>query len=183
MELTLSFWTKASTRRKRIYLFIFTLTVSVLLLIIGSLIPVSHNAAEQIVNPINQTAHQNKANGTLPQFIFLNNFRICLIMFIPIIGPIFGVVSLTYTGYVLSAESQLQGVPQVLNILFLFVLPFFWLEFASYSIGISESIWLLRRLLQGRFGELKNAAILIGICAALLAIGALIESWLISIGV
>ncbi|MGA2385070.1 MAG: stage II sporulation protein M [Candidatus Bathyarchaeia archaeon] len=183
VKLDLSFWTKASTRRKRIYSAIFVFIVAFLLTLIGSLVPISHQAAQQLVNPINQTAQQNKNSGTLPQYIFLNNFRICLIMFIPIIGPIFGLISFSYTGYILGAESLLQGVPSVFYLLLLLILPFFWLEFISYSIAISESVWLIRRLLQKRFREFKNTAILIGVCAGLLALGAIIEAWLISIGV
>jgi hypothetical protein len=76
-----------------------------------------------------------------------------------------------------------QGFPPLLEILILILTPVFWLEFASYSIGITESIWLFRRLLQQRWGELKNTVILIGVCAGLLAVGAIVETWLISIGV
>jgi hypothetical protein len=59
----------------------------------------------------------------------------------------------------------------------------FWLEFAAYSIAMAESIWLTRRLLQLRWNELKNTAIFIGICAAILIVGAVVETWLISIGI
>lgn len=104
-------------------------------------------------------------------------------MFIPIIGPIWGLIVIFSSGYGISAIAQIQGVPSILYILLEFLTPVFWLEFAAYSIAITESIWLTRRLFQKRFGELKNTAILIGVCAGLLVVGALVEAWLISIGV
>jgi stage II sporulation SpoM-like protein len=183
MKLDFSFWTTASTRRKRIYTLIFIFAVAFILTVIGSLIPVSHQDAQQVSNQLNQTLNQHKASGTLPEYIFLNNFSICLVMFIPIIGPIIGFFILFDTGYALSAIAQVQGVPSLLLIFAELLTPVFWIEFIAYSIAISESIWLLRRLLQKRVWELKNTVILIGACAGLLALGAIVETWLISIGV
>jgi len=183
MKLDWSFWTKASTKRKRIYSFLFILFLSIVLMSIGSLTPISSQNAHLIVDPLNQTLSQNQASGTLPQFIFLNNFRICLTMFIPILGTAFGFVSFFFSGYALSAISALQGVPPAQNLSLLLITPHTWLEFFSYAIAVSESIWLLRRLMQKRFSEFKNTAILIGVCAGLLALAAVIETWLISIGV
>jgi hypothetical protein len=183
MELDLPFWTTASTRRKRIYTFIFIFIVATLLTIIGSLVPISPQTASQIVKPINQTLNQNRASGTLPQYIFIDNFGICLRMFIPIFGTVWGFITLFASGYAIGAISQVQGFPPLLEILALILTPVFWLEFTAYSIAITESIWLLRRLLQQRWGELKNTVILIGACAGLLAVGAIVETWLISIGI
>lgn len=183
MKLDLSFWTNASTRRKRIYSVIFFFVVAFALTVIGSLVPISHQAATQLVTPLNQTAQQNKNAGTLPKYIFLNNIQLCLILFIPVIGPIYGVASFVYSGYIVGATGLLQGIPPIFYILVLPIFPFFWLEFISYSLALSESVWLLRRLLQKRYRELKYTLILIGVCAGLLALGAVIESLLISIGV
>jgi hypothetical protein len=108
----------------------------------------------------------------------LNNFRICLIEFIPIVGPIFGAVSFVATGYDLGAISLALGIPPYLYMFFEFLNPIFWIEFTAYSIAIAESIWLYRRLMQKKYGELKTTAILIGVCAALLVVGAIVESML-----
>lgn len=179
MKLDLSFWTKASTRRKRIYSVIFVFVVAWILLAIGSSIPISSQNAHQIVNQLNQSVTQNKASGTVPQYIFLTNFRGCLEMFIPIYGTIVGLISFVYNGYILGAESLvLYGIPGPLYVALFVFSPIFWIEFTAYSIALAESIWLLRRLLQKRYWELKNTAILIGICAALLVIGAIVESML-----
>ena len=74
MKLDLSFWTNASTRRKRIYTFLLILVGAIVLTAIGASIPISHSAATQFYDQLNQTVSQQKANGTVPQFIFLNNF-------------------------------------------------------------------------------------------------------------
>jgi stage II sporulation SpoM-like protein len=183
VKFNLPFWTKASTGRKRIYTFIAIFLIGFLLTLVGSLIPISHKDAQQLSNSLNSTVNQNKASGTLPQYIFENNFGIDLRMFIPVLGPIMGLAILANTGYALGAIAQVQGVSPFLEVFALILTPVFWLEFTSYSIAISESIWLLRRLLQQRWGELKVTAILIGVCAVLLAVGAIVETWLISIGV
>lgn len=104
-------------------------------------------------------------------------------MFIPIVGPIFGVIAFVSTGYTIGAISQIQGIPPAVNIFLELLTPVFWIEFTAYSIAITESIWLLRRIQQKRYRELKNTAILIGVCAGLLVVGAVVETWLISIGV
>jgi hypothetical protein len=103
-------------------------------------------------------------------------------MFVPIIGPILGFIILGDTGLALGAISYVKGYPVWIELLSLVLTPTFWLEFTAYSTAIAESIWLTRRLIQGRWLELKNTAILIGICAAILIISAIIEVWLISLG-
>ena len=59
----------------------------------------------------------------------------------------------------------------------------FTIEYVSYSTGMSESIWLFRRITQRTWRrELKNLAILIGIVAILLIVGAVIETLTIKAG-
>jgi hypothetical protein len=178
-----SFWMAASSKRKRIYLILFVLLAAVIVTIAAAFLPVSPSTAQQINNNLNQTVTAHKANGTLPAYIFINNFSICLIMFIPIIGPIFGFVVLGNTGYALGAIAQAQNYPAILGVASELVLPIFWLEFICYSTGIAMSLWLTKRIWQHRWMELKNTAVLIGICAAILFGSALLEAWLISIGV
>jgi uncharacterized membrane protein SpoIIM required for sporulation len=180
MNIDLSFWKKASPKRKRIYSTILIFVIAVLVTILGTLVPLSAQEANQISNDINQTLTSNQASGTLPQYIFLNNFSINLLMFIPIIGPLLGFLILFSTGIALGAIASVQGYPALLGLALLGLTPVFWLEFVSYSIGITESIWLFRRLRQRRWRELKNTGILIGICAILLLIGAIVETLIIS---
>jgi uncharacterized membrane protein SpoIIM required for sporulation len=101
-------------------------------------------------------------------------------MFIPLIGPIIGFIILGNTGVALGAIASVQGYPVWIELISLLLTPVFWLEFTAYSIAIAEGIWLTRRLTQRRWRELKNTAILIGICAVILIVSAIVEVWLIT---
>jgi len=185
------FWKNASSKRKRIYSIMFMFLIAVSLTLIGALVPLSPQYAKEINDSINQTRNQGIESGTLIPTIFLNNFGLCLLMFIPIAGAAIGLFILFNTGLAFSAVIQVQGaaasstpLPNISPVTALISLLVFGLVFAleyiSYSIGIAESIWLYRRLRQRKWRELKNAAILIGIVAALLIVGAVVETWLIS---
>lgn len=185
------FWTNASIRRKRIYSIAFMLVLAILVTIAGSFVPLSAQDAQQINEQINQTRTDNLANGTLIPYIFLNNFGLCLAMFIPIAGAAFGLFVMFNTGIALGATFRAQNItdaassaanisPTTAIIGLVFVMLVFVLEYASYSIGISESIWLYRRLTQRRWSELKNTGMLIGVVAGLLIIGACVETWVIT---
>ena len=182
MRLDLSFWTNASSKRKRIYSIMIIFIFAFIVTVIGSYIPISHQYATSISNSLNETVNTEKASGTLTEYIFVNNFSIDLVMFIPLIGPIIGFIILGNTGVALGAISYVQGYPAWVALISELLTPVFWLEFIAYSTAIAESIWLTRRLMQRRWLELKNTAILIGICAGILIISAVIEAWLISIG-
>ena len=147
--------------------------------------PLSASESQQIYNRINQTRTQ--APVQLAESIFLNNFPLCLGMFIPLFGAVFGLFVMFSTGIALGAELRVESASNVGStptispstaILALFVIGLvFLIEYVSYAIGMSESLWLFRRLMQRRWQlELKDAAILIGICAVLLTIGAIIET-------
>ncbi len=182
MKLNLSFWTEASPKRKRIYSIAAVFIVAFIVTIIGSYIPLSSKEALTLSTQLNETINQNKANNTLTQYIFVNNFSICLLMFIPIVGAALGMFILFDTGVALNAITLTRGYPVWFAIANLMVTPVFWLEFASYSIAMASSIWLFRRLTQHRWRELKWTLIFIGSCAGLLAIGAVVEVWLINLG-
>ena len=183
MKLDLSFWKNASSKRKRIYSIIIIFVIAFLLTVIGSYVPISHQDAQTISSNLNSTLNDQKANGNLTEYIFLNNFEICLLMFVPIIGVVLGFVILFNTGIALGAIASIQGYPVWFGLLNLVFTPVFWLEFIAYSIAIAESIWLVRRLMQHRWLEVKNTAILIAICAGILIVGAIVEVWLINLGI
>lgn len=176
------FWRNSSSKRKRIYFVVFMLIVAFIATVIGSYVKLSPQDANTIAQNLNSTVNQNKASNTLTQYIFLNNFEICLLMFIPVVGAALGLFILFDTGVALGAIAATQGYPVALVLLGELLTPVFWLEFIAYSIAMAESIWLFRRLIQRRLGELKWTAVSIGICGAILAISALIEAWIISIG-
>jgi hypothetical protein len=181
----LDIWRNASPRRKRIYSMIAVFVFAVIITVIGSLVPVDAQEANQINDELNQTVASLGEEGVLTQFIFGNNFLICLLMFIPVLGPLLGFYALFSTGMVVSAIATAEGYPLALVFLALVLTPVFWLEFAAYSIAIAESVWLFRRILQGRsrgWRELKTAGFLVSICAVVLLVGAVVEVALLSIG-
>ena len=189
--LPFSFWKNASSKRKRIYSIFFILILAVLATILGTFVPLSAQEAQQINDSINQTVTTNIASGTLIPSIFFNNFLLCLAMFIPIVGAVFGLFIMFNTGIALGAEIGVQGVsnasvavpeisPTIAILGLIGIGLVFLLEYVSYSIGIAESVWLFRRLMQHRWGELKTAGILIGVVAALLITGAAVETWVIT---
>jgi hypothetical protein len=175
----LSFWKNASPMRKRIYSVIFVFVLSIVITFAGTLMPLSADEANLLYDSVNQTLVENNDFASLSVAIFLNNFRICLIMFIPLVGVAFGVLSLFTTGVALGAISVVQEMSVGFAFLSLMVNPIFWLEFVAYSLGMAGSIWLFRRLTQKRWRELKWTAIFIGITTILLAVGAIVEAWLI----
>jgi hypothetical protein len=191
MNLNLSFWKNASPKRKRIYSIAFMLLLAILATMMGTLVPLSAHDAQVINDGVNQTVTTNTANGTLIPSIFINNFGLCLAMFIPLAGAVFGLFIMFNTGIALGAEIRVQSASAstaaAANISattamvgLLFIGLTFLLEYVSYSIGISESVWLFRRLSQKRWGHLKNTGILIGVVAALLITGAVVETWVIT---
>jgi hypothetical protein len=191
MDMPFSFWKNASPKRKRIYSIIFMLVLVIIVTLLGTLVPLSTQEARQINDSVNQTVTVNKANGTLVPSIFLNNFGLCLAMFIPLVGAVFGLFVMFNTGVALGAELRVQSTSastaaaaNISATTAIIALVFFGLtfvlEFVSYSIGISESVWLFRRLTQRRWSELKNTGILIGAVAALLITGAIVETWVIT---
>jgi hypothetical protein len=172
------FWTQASSRRKRIYSITLMFVIAFLVTVAGTFVQLSPADAQAIDQQLNQT----RASKTLTLDIFENNFLICLLMFVPIIGTAAGLFILFSTGVAIGAEASIMGFPAFLVFIALVITPIFWIEYISYSIGLTQSVWLLRRLWQRRWRELKWTGVSIGICAALLAIGAVVEAWLISIG-
>ena len=175
-------WIKASGRRKRIFSEIIVFIVALAITGIGSLIPMDLQEANQVSNDLNQTVTTLSDNGLLLQYIFGNNFLISLLMFIPVLGPLLGFLIMFNTGTVVGAIATSGGYSPAITLASLFLTPIAWLEFAAYSAAMSESIWLLWRFIHGyALRELKNASVLISICAILLAVGAIVETALISL--
>jgi hypothetical protein len=190
------FWMNASPRRKHIYSTIFVFILAVSATLIGLLVPVSPQEAQLISDQLNQTVTQGTAHGTLIQDIFLNNFLLCLLMFVPLVGFAIGMFILFSTGQAFRAVFEIQAAsgvttstPEISATTAFLALGLigavFLLEYVSYSVGMAESIWLIRRIFQGESalkGELKYFAIFIGVVAILLIVGAVVETYTLSIG-
>jgi hypothetical protein len=177
----LNMWRTASPRRKRILSTIVVFIVAIMITVIGSLMPMDPQQAKDVSNNLNQTVNTMKQDDTLLPYIFGNNFMICLLMFVPVIGPLLGFYILFNTGTVIGAISAAEGIPTIVALAATFI-PIGLIEFTAYSAAMTESIWLFRRILQGRgLRELKNAGLFVSISAVLLLLGAVIETALLSI--
>ena len=173
--MALNFWNNFSSKIKRILTIIIFLFMSFIITIAGAFTPLSSSDARDIKQEFDKIS----ANASV-ELIFGNNFMICLIMFVPIVGPIFGGYALYNTGVVIAAKSIVAGLPPFTAFLSLFIFPFAWLEFIAYSTALAESFWLIWRIFHRKIKkELVNACILISICAVMLLAAAIMEMALI----
>ncbi len=166
--------------------------LAVLATIVGFMIPVSQSEAQIISDQLNQTVTQGTQNGTLIPDIFLNNYRLCLLMFIPLAGAALGLGILFFTGQAFRAVLEIQAsggaaaassaaaanmTASAAILTLVMIALVFLLEYVSYTIAMTESVWLFRRLLQNKWkGELKYLLIFIGTVTAFLIIGAVVET-------
>ena len=187
-----SFWLNASSKRKRIYSTLFVLILSVLATMAGMLVQLPQDQAQLIYDQLNQTSN----SPTLLTDIFVNNFPLCLLMFIPLAGFGIGMFILFSTGMAFRAVFDIQAAnglsssaavsdinPTTAILVLVLALAVFVIEYVSYSIAMTESVWLFRRILQKRWREAKVLAMLIGTVAVLLAVGAVVEWYALSIGI
>jgi hypothetical protein len=168
------FWKRSSSRKKRITTILVFLLLWEIATAVGLLTPLSQADA----NSINQQLDQERKTASV-ESIFGHNLILCLVMFVPIGGPIFGFFSSYSSGVVMVAQSmspEAQGLSPLLLLLAYFLIPIYWLENISMSIGMAESVWLIRRTTQG-YGkrEIRNAAVLIAIATLILLVSAVIE--------
>ena len=188
--MSLGFWRNASSRRRRIITIVIFFLFAVLVTAIGVLLPLSAQQATDENNSLNQTQQQIQSMDLLHRTaaIFENNFKICLLMFIPVVGLVLGSIALFNTGSYIQAQTIVENtskgynIPPILTLIVLFIFPFTWLEFISYSTAFSETFWFVRRGSQGKWRrEIVNLFKLVLITAVLLAAGAFIEALLLGI--
>jgi len=110
------------------------------------------------------------------QLIFGNNFMHCLIMFTPVLGPIYAGYVLYSTGRVLAAFGCVEGISPNLLFVVTFLLPHAWLEYLAYALAVSQNIWLVLMARRHQFrAELKNLYKMVTVCALILLLAAFIE--------
>jgi len=174
---------KAASRKNRFLTFLFALFLCVTVTSAGALSKIDNSEAQLIIENFEKVEEMLQTAGV--QLIFGNNMMYCLAMFIPFVGPIGGFYVLYSTGKVLAALSSILGTDPMLLFLSLLIYPHAWLEYVSYSLAVSESIWLSSYALKYRFKGLRaeavNAAKYISICAILLLAGAFVEMALITL--
>ena len=152
--------------------FIFVLIFTVLIGLIGSAFPLNGEQISEILE---------EANELIPddidvRKIFFNNYRISLIMLLPVLGFVFGLLVIFQTGMVFGAVGTSIGFSGILLYGLTALTPFFWLEFIAYAASMTESIYIIRGLIERKFKiELTRVLAIIIINFVLLGLGALIE--------
>jgi len=172
---------QTASRKTRFLTFLFALFLCVAVTSAGALSKIDDSEVQGIVEDFEKVENMLQTAGV--QLIFGNNMMYCLVMFIPFVGPIGGFYVLYSTGKILSALSSMLGADPIFLFLSLMIYPHAWLEYASYSLAVSESMWLsfylLRYGFKGLKAEASNAAKYISICGVLLLAGAFVEMELI----
>ncbi len=146
---------------------------------IGAVSELNNAEVQELIRQSDELQEAVKYAGV--QLIFGVNFMHFLIMVTPGFGPIYGFFILWNTGRGFAAVGSSVGLDPLLLVFTIIVLPFAWLEYISYGIAVSESLWLIYMASKSRFkAELTNAAKVIAICAVLLLLAAFIEMFLIA---
>ena len=118
----------------------------------------------------------NQVRGTDQWGIFFNNFKIALVMFIPILGIVIGSFSAFSTGLIFSSIVNISHLNYP-NPLIIFLTPFGILELISYGLAISRGGIFLYEILKKRISKrsILYLIIEIGLVCIMLIVGALIE--------
>ncbi len=169
-------WTGTLQQRIMVFLVVFLLCIAAT--VTGALVKIDPSDAENIIQEMRDIEKVTKIAGI--QVIFGNNLMHTLIMFIPVFGPGWGFYVLFSTGRVFAAVSAITNINTLLTLLSLFTFPFTWMEYISYAIAISESLWITYAIIKRNFrNELTVIFTAIVLCTILLLLGALIETALI----
>ncbi len=178
-----NFWRDYSQRGKRIITILVFFLLSLIITMAGVLTPLSSEDAKARNDELDQVQarFQNMDVWEKSVAIFVNNFRICMWMFVPIAGPLIGFYALYNTGLYIGAGSQVIHMSGVVILLFLFIFPHTWLEFIVYSTALSESFWLPWSIVRRKTKqEIKKMLLTIAVCAAILLGAALVEAWILA---
>ena len=178
-----SFWGKSSARSRRILTVLVFFLLSIVITVAGVLTPLTLEDSKAIDDELKQVQDNLKGMNVWQStmYIFTNNFKICLLMFIPIAGPLVGSYILYNTGLVIGAESRVMNIPSLIVFVALFLLPHAWLEFMAYSMAFAASVWLTWQVIKRQAKrELLQTCKYIAICALLLFVAGFIEAYLIA---
>ncbi|MGQ9565857.1 MAG: stage II sporulation protein M [Candidatus Bathyarchaeales archaeon] len=176
MGLQTSSWLGKGVENRLLWVFVF-FVVAIIVMAVGASLPVNKLEAEKFYEEFKT---ESQYIDTVP-FIFGNNFMHTLIMFVPFLGPIYGMFVFFNTGIILAMIAVASGVNVALLFAVLFLFPHAWLEFLAYSLALSQSLLLALAIFKGRLKqELKRACIVVTVCALILLLAAVVEVILIS---
>jgi hypothetical protein len=139
---------------------------------IGASMPVSPIDANSTYNQL-----KNEATYTFRvDYLFGHNFFLTLIMFTPFVGPFFGAFSSFSTGFGIEIIAIAKNTSTASLFGYLFLFPHTWLEFFTYSLAMSQSVFLSIAVIRGRFRqELIRTCVIMAVCALVLFFAAFLE--------
>jgi Stage II sporulation protein M len=111
----------------------------------GAAFPTGEDDAETLRREFSKQIEGIDQNG-----IFLNNFRIALVMFIPAAGAAFGAFSGFATGSIFSALASSSPILNKVPPLVILITPFGIMEVFAYALAMSRSGMLIYYLLKRR---------------------------------
>ena len=169
-------------KSKRILTIVTFFFLLVVIAVAGILTPLSLEDSKTMSDELKQLQDETKGMNIWQDTLFLSthNSIVCLLMFIPIVGPFYGSYAMYNTGLYLGAESRVMNMPGLIVFAALFISPHTWLEFIAYSIACATSVWLIWKVIKRQAKrELLQTCKYIAICALLLFAAGFIEAYLI----
>jgi len=164
------------TVKNRLILIIIITVALYSLLYIASMMPLS---ADEMTSLMEEAERILREKYTIMD-IFLNNFMISLIMFIPLVGPFIGGYAIYVTGRLIGALSVSTGIPSILLISMTIITFYGFIEFLAYGTAFTESVVFTYSIFKKK-SRLESRWLIISIAAVviLLFIAAIIEYMLI----
>jgi hypothetical protein len=154
-----------------LYLFIGTV-VFVIAYFIGAGTDIGKNETENLRDQFNKQVNDIDQNG-----IFVNNLRISLGMFIPVLGMGIGIFSGFSTGLIFNVIAESSPLLNNISPLLILVTPFGVMEVFAYGLAMSRSGMLTYQIIKKKQWReyIIPTIIEIGIVITILLIGAMIE--------
>ncbi len=170
--------TKPKKNRYRLKLLFLFMAIFSISYQIGSMFEVEQSEAEQLIKEFEEATRGIDGYG-----IFLHNLSINALMFIPAFGLFWGLLASFQTGYAFSAFSSITPLLEDFPALaILYLSPFGLMELFSYSIGMSRSFIITKKLIK-RDDSLKKdwkpISIEVGIVIGLLLTAGILEDYMI----
>lgn len=145
---------------------------------IGSMTDIDKDTAQTFMTQFKDTIKGIDAIG-----IFAHNTEVCIGMFIPAVGMVWGMLTGAMTGVAYKAAITLApGIAQKIPALaLLFLSPFGIMELTSYGIAMSRSWILIRAIMKKQLRkEIKPTLIEVGIIVGILLSAGFIEYYMIT---
>jgi hypothetical protein len=170
--------TVRSKRRNRLYALLITMAIFTGVFQLSSFIEVEETERKQVNDMMVEKMKTVDGKG-----IFLNNVYLGLMMFVPLVGFAFGVMSSALTGVTFSAIAQVNNIDLPAFVM-LFGSPFGFMELLAYGIAMSRSILLMNKVRKKETRnftriEIRNVFTEVGIVVGLLLTGGIIEAYMI----